>query len=45
MKKLFGTGQIWNQTKGTPQPIPETVQKPQDFLPDNMMRPGLSSSP
>ena len=26
---LYVTGQIWNRTKGTPQPIPGDVQKPQ----------------
>ena len=44
-KTLYVTGQIWNRTKGTPQPIPGDVQKPQDFLPSNMTLPTTSSSP
>ena len=31
-KILYVTGQIWNRTKATPQPIPGDVQTPQDFL-------------
>ena len=42
---LYVTGQIGNRTKGTPQPIPGDVQKPQDFLPSNMTLPTTSSSP
>ena len=44
-KTLYVTGQIWNRTKGTPQPIPGDVQKSQDFLPSNMTLPTTSSSP
>ena len=38
-KLVCVTGQNWNRTKGTPKPIPGDVQKPQDFLPNNMMLP------
>ena len=44
-KTLYVTGQIWNRTKGTPQPIPGDVQKPQDFLPSNMTLLTTSTSP
>ena len=44
-KTLYVTGQLWNRTKDTPQPIPGDVQKPQDFLPSNMTLPTTSSSP
>ena len=44
-KTLYVTGQLWNRTKGTPQPLPGDVQKPQDFLPSNMTLPTTSSSP
>ena len=43
-QQVYVTGQPWSRTKSTPQPLPGRVQKPQDFLPDNTMQPGPSSS-